>query len=212
MSNVPEISSSMPLSAFKPRTLKRFDNIPRKIQYACGLNVFDEWLNVDGFDHALMWHFSETGVPRHIAENVYKMDLLQRHPFADNTFDYAFCEDFIEHIDQKNAILFLSEVLRTLKPGGVLRLTSPGLEGVMSNHFRSAGFDAVIENHDSAYTRWGHLHFFSQSSLKTMALGLGFKEHSVCTFHQSWHRELCKLETRAEQNEYKINLYAELTK
>lgn len=205
-------SKNVPLSEFQPRILERLDDIPTKIQYACGLNAFDGWLNVDGFDHALLWHFSQTGVPSHIAENVYKIDLLQRHPFPDNNFDFAFCEDFIEHIDQQSAILFLSEVLRTLKQGGVLRLTSPSLEGVMDRHFKSANFDMVVENHESAYTRWGHLHFFSHASLETMALGLGFRECRRRVFHKSGHQELRGLETRVEQADYKINLYAELTK
>lgn len=212
MNDVSGATAGVPLSEFRPRTLERVGKIPNKIQYACGLNVLDGWLNVDGFDHALLWHFSQSGVPARIVENVYKMDLIERHPFADESFDYAFCEDFIEHIDQKNAILFLSEVLRTLRPGGVVRLSSPSLEGVMNFHFRSARFDAVIENHESAYTRWGHLHFFSHASLETVALGLGFSEYRPCVFQESRHPALQGLETRAEQAEYKINLYAELTK
>ena len=211
MSIAPE-ASPIPLSEFRPRTLDQLRGVPAKIQYACGLNVMEGWLNVDGFDHALLWHFSQSGVPALIAENVYKMDLIERHPFEDDSFDYAFCEDFIEHIDQKSAILFLSEVLRTLKPGGVLRLSSPSLEGVMTFHFKSAKYDAVIENHEAAYTRWGHLHFFSHESLKTVALGLGFSDCRPCEFHLSEHPALRNVEARAEQGGYKINLYAELTK
>lgn len=212
MTNGSNIISGVPLHEFRPRTLEQAQGFPRKIHYACGLNVKDGWLNVDNFDHDFLWHLSLSGVPPRIAENVYKLDLLQRHPFPNNTFDYAFCEDFIEHIDQKNAILFLSEVLRTLKPDGVLRLSSPSLEGVMERHFQSVGFDAVIENHESAYTRWGHLHFFSYASMETVALWLGFRKCHACVCHESLHHELQKLETRAEQAEYKINLYVELTK
>lgn len=203
----------IPVGSFQPMEWDPSKGLPNKIQYACGLNPFAGWLNVDFFDDALIWNFNHIGgVPRNVAEGVYRLNLLERHPFPDNAFDYAFCEDFIEHVDQKSAILFLSEVLRTLRPGGTLRLTSPGLAQVMQHHFRLASFDQVIENQKAAYTQWGHLHFFTHDSLKTVALGLGFRKYKAREYHKSWHRQLRKLETRAEQAVYKINIYAGLTK
>ncbi|WPO49538.1 class I SAM-dependent methyltransferase [Pseudomonas sp. S1Bt23] len=206
-------SELIELDGFQPLQISECTNFPKKIQYACGLNVLDEWLNVDFFDDALIWNFGHIGgVPKSIAEGVYKLNLLERHPFPDNHFDYAFCEDFIEHIHQKDAIFFLSEVLRTLKPGGVLRLSTPGLHGVMSLHFNRPDLNSVIENQDAAYTRWGHVHFFSHESLRTMALYLGFRKYRQRSYGKSWHKKLKNLETRAEQANYKINIYAELTK
>lgn len=203
----------IPLDGFTPLQINESTTLPRKIQYACGLNVFEEWLNVDFFDDALIWNFVHLGgVPRNVAEGVYKLNLLERHPFPDNHFDYAFCEDFVEHIQQKDAILFLSEVYRTLKPGGILRLSTPGLDGVMSLHFNKPDYESILENQESAYTRWGHVHFFTHESLKTMASFLGYREYQSRSYGKSCHKELESLETRAEQSEYKINLYAELTK
>ncbi|WP_347927677.1 methyltransferase domain-containing protein [Pseudomonas helvetica] len=203
----------IPLDGFTPLHLDKNVTVPSKIQYACGLNALEGWLNVDFFDDALIWNFGHIGgVPRNIAEGVYKLNLLERHPFPDNHFDYAFCEDFIEHVQQKDAILFLSEAYRTLKPGGVLRLATPGLHGVMNSHFNKPSYESILENHDAAYTRWGHVHFFSHESLKTMALYLGFRKYRQRSYGKSWHKALKNLETRAEQAEYKINIYAELTK
>jgi SAM-dependent methyltransferase len=206
-------SELIPLDGFQPRQISEIGTLPKKIQYACGLNAFDEWLNVDFFDDALIWNFGHIGgVPKNVAFGAYKINLLEPHPFPDNHFDYAFCEDFIEHIDQKDAIYFLAEVLRTLKPGGVLRITTPGLHGVMAAHFNNPDLNSVIENQDAAYTRWGHVHFFSHESLKTMALYLGFSKYHECEYGKSWHEALKNLETRAEQANYKINIYAEITK
>lgn len=206
-------SELVSLDGFVPRQIVESSELPRRIQYACGLNVFDSWLNVDFFDDALIWNFQHIGgVPKSVAEGVFKLNLLERHPFPDNHFDYAYCEDFIEHVEQKDAILFLSEVLRTLKPGGVLRLATPGLQGVMSFHFNKPDFEGILENQESAYTRWGHVHFFSHDSLKTVASYVGFRKYRRKAFGKSWHRELRNLETRFEQNNYKINIYAELTK
>jgi hypothetical protein len=203
----------IPLDGFTPLRIEENFDLPRKIQYACGLNPLEGWLNVDFFDDALIWNFTHLGgVPENVAESVYKLNLLEQHPFPDNHFEFAFCEDFVEHIQQRDAILFLFEAYRTLQPGGVLRLSTPGLEGVMSNHFNMPSYESILENHDSAYTRWGHVHFFTHESLKTMASFLGFREYRITSYGKSIHKELENLETRAEQSEYKINLYAELVK
>ncbi|WP_341675999.1 class I SAM-dependent methyltransferase [Niveibacterium sp. SC-1] len=206
-------SDLVPLDGFQPRQLSELESIPKRIQYACGLNAIDGWLNVDLFDDALIWNFGHIGgVPKEVANNVYKINLLEPHPFPDNHFDYAYSEDFIEHIHQKDAIFFLTEVLRTLKPGGILRLATPGLHGVMAFHFNSPDLKSVVENQDAAYTRWGHVHFFSHESLRTMALFLGFRKYRKRSYGKSWCKALKNLETRAEQSTYKINIYAELTK
>lgn len=208
---MPDIANTdlVSLDGFKPLKLDPRTEIPRKVHYACGLNVFRGWLNLDFFDDALIWNFGHLGgVPREVATGVYKVDLLSRHPFADNYFDHAFCEDFIEHLHQKDAILFLSEVLRTLKPGGVLRLSTPGLEGVMKAHFHRPGLDAVVANQEAAYTRWGHVHFFTIESLSTIALNLGFRSCHARSFGESPYPVLAGLETRADQSG--VNLYAEL--
>jgi SAM-dependent methyltransferase len=203
----------IPLDQFTPRIWSDSGQIPECVHYACGLNLIDGWLNVDYFDDALIWNFGAMGgVPRKLAEEVYKLDLLQPHPFPDDWFAYGYCEDFIEHLSQKDAILFLSEALRTLRPGGVLRIATPGLPGVMNHHFRNARYDAVVANHDSAYTRWGHVHFFSHDSLRTVAFGLGFTGYTECRYAQSGHAELRDRETRAEQAACEINIYAELVK
>ncbi len=213
MKNCDNAADLIPVAGFRPRDIGDVRLLPEKIQYACGLNVLDDWLNVDFFDDALMWNFNHLGgVPRKVAENVCKLNLLERHPFPDNHFSHAFCEDFLEHIDQKGAILFLSEVYRTLKPGGIFRVATPSLPGVMSNHFRNANYEKVLENHESAYTRWGHVHFFCHESLKIMAGYLGFRDYKIQEFRESEHEPLKNLETRAEQANYKINLYAELSK
>ncbi|WP_080971005.1 class I SAM-dependent methyltransferase [Burkholderia cepacia] len=204
----------IPMSDFKPLNWDdaRAHETTKKIQYACGLNPFEGWLNVDFFDDAVMWNFNHIGgVPRNVAENVYKVNLLERHPFPDNAFEYAFCEDFVEHLEQKDAITFLSEVFRTLKPGGVVRIATPGFEQVMRNHFLNATFDKIADGHRDAYTQWGHLHFFTHDSLKAMARWLGFSKYRIKKIHKSWHRPLRNLETRVDQAQY-MNIYAELTK
>ena len=46
-------------------------------------------------------------------------------PLPDNSVDAIFHEDFSEHLDQKEQILFLAEALRVLKHGLVHRINTP---------------------------------------------------------------------------------------
>lgn len=186
------------------------DELPNRINYACGTNPLDGWLNTDFFDGSLLWHYRETGIPRAIVDNVYNIDLLDSHPFPDNSFQYAFCEDFVEHLPQQSALLFLSEVYRTLAPGGVVRIATPSLDGVLGDHFTNADFDRVKEQIPLAYDSWGHVHFFCHPSLHLVAKALGFVDYRQMSFGQSEHAVLQNLESRAEQAH--LNLYAEFAK
>lgn len=186
------------------------DELLGRINYACGTNPLEGWLNTDLFDGSLLWHYRETGIPKSIVDNVFNIDLLDRHPFPDNSFRYAYCEDFIEHLSQKSAILFLSEAYRTLAPDGVFRIATPSLNGVLADHFANADFDRVNEQTPNAYDMWGHVHFFCHESLRLIASALGFVDYRQESFGQSEHDALRNRETRAEQAH--LNMYAEVTK
>jgi hypothetical protein len=127
----------------------------------------------------------------------------------DNVFRLAFSEDFIEHLDQVDSVTFLAEVHRTLKAGGVLRISSPSLEGVMQKHYARTDFAALMEAKREAYDMWGHKQFYSRESLRTVARQIGF-DISFSEFGVSVHPELSGLDTRINQSE--LNLFAELTK
>lgn len=46
--------------------------------------------------------------------------------FPDQTFDAVHGAELIEHLDPQNAVRFLAESARVLKPGGIVYLTTPG--------------------------------------------------------------------------------------
>jgi SAM-dependent methyltransferase len=62
--------------------------------------------------------------------NVYKCDIeLEKLPFDDNSFDAIVFNELFEHL-RINPIFTLSEVLRVLKPEGILLLSSPNLRSL----------------------------------------------------------------------------------
>lgn len=87
----------------------------KKINLACGNNyiVSAEWLNID-FE-------SNT-------KHVKKINLLDKLPFPNNSFEVIYSSHFIEHIDCDKVHSFLLECNRILKPGGSIRIVTPDFE------------------------------------------------------------------------------------
>ena len=181
------------------------DVLADRIHYACGRNVLPGWLNVDGYDES----FPSGEVPAEIAGRIFRLDLTGRHPFPDNYFRLGYSEDFIEHIDQAEFISFLCECFRTFRPGGVLRLSSPGLEGVLGRHLRGSDWQAAHVLREEAYARWWHKHFLCLAEVEAIARHIGWREVGRAPYGSSAVPDL-QQETRPSQAD--LNLVVELVK
>lgn len=98
------------------------------INLACG-PIFIEnsnWINLDYISSS---------------KSVKKVNLLQRLPFNQGTAELVYSSHFLEHIPYSKVKDFLSEILRILKPGGVIRIVLPDLEEMANNYliFRRQG-------------------------------------------------------------------------
>lgn len=167
-----------------------------RINYGCGTNLIEGWLNVDLFPSD--------------EPNYRCLNLLEKHPFSDKVFRFAFSEDVLEHLNQAESIFFLSEIHRTLEDGGVLRLSFPGLEGVLSRHYTPASETTVRRGEFEAYAFWDHIHFYSRDELALVAKHIGFSEVNFVEYGQSAYTELAGRDTRDTQ--IGLNTYAELVK
>ncbi len=82
-----------------------------KLHIGCGNHLLDGWINTD---------------IRPISGVTY-MDASAPFPYDDCSFDFIFSEHLFEHINFSEGKLMLKECYRTLKKGGVLRLTLPDI-------------------------------------------------------------------------------------
>lgn len=167
-----------------------------KVNYGCGGTIMPGWLNAD------LFHSEQ--------EDYHFVDLLAKHPFADNSIRLGFSEDVLEHLTQAESIFFLSEIHRAMQTGGVMRLSFPGLEGVLKQHYTPYSETRVREGEFEAYAFWDHIHFYSKEELRLVAEHIGFSKIEFVEYGKSTIPELSGLDTR--ENQIGLNTYAELTK
>lgn len=90
-----------------------------------------------------------------------EVDIRKPLPYADNVADFILAEHVLEHVTGPEALRFLDECQRILKPGGVLRVCCPVL-----NRLDWYAKRDIIMGH-------GHQIFFTSDSLELL-LSLSF--------------------------------------
>jgi predicted SAM-dependent methyltransferase len=91
------------------------------LNLGCGTHFNPQWVNID---------FVKT------ADGVIAHNLLNGIPFDDNMFDVVYHSHVLEHFSKNEAIQFIEECYRVLKPGGIIRIALPDLEQIIANYLR----------------------------------------------------------------------------
>ena len=155
----------------------------KKVQVGCGPhNIMDDWWNVDirpfpGIDQV--------------------MDVTKPWPF--NGLEYVYGEHFLEHLSLEGAIAFLNNVWKSLKPGGVIRLSTPSIEWVLSTHFNLSEtnpqrrIDSTFSM-NRAFHGWGHQFIYSKDFLQSLLDNLGWQKVIFCEYGKSEHSSLQGIE------------------
>lgn len=73
-----------------------------------------------------------------LPDSIIVHDLRKGIPFGDNSVDAVYHSHFLEHLDRESAPLFLTEVKRVLKPGGIHRIVVPDLEDLSKKYLAHA--------------------------------------------------------------------------
>jgi predicted SAM-dependent methyltransferase len=131
------------------------------------------------------------------------VDLTQPWPWRD--LEYVHGEHFLEHLAPGDAVRFLVEAARALRPGGRIRLSTPGLEWVWRTHFDpsregEAGIQAAY-GANRAFHGWGHKFLYSRPMLTHVLEGCGFSALSFHRYGESDHSALRGMERHADYGE-----------
>ena len=93
-------------------------NVVRIMKYlnlGCGNCYHKDWINID-------LHSNDPQVLSH--------DLKKGIPFPEGSCDVVYHSNIIEHFQRDEALTFMKECFRVLKPGGILRVATPNLEQI----------------------------------------------------------------------------------
>ena len=151
-----------------------------RLQIGCGGNVLEGWLNTNYY-------------PR--TYDILHLDVTERFPFKDNTFDAIFSEHMIEHITYQQGIVMLQECFRVMKAGAKIRVATPNLFFLIdllkdnpselqqaymkwnTHHFiPTAPYDDGVFVLNNYVRDWGHLFIYDVKTLKHSLESCGFIE------------------------------------
>ena len=73
-------------------------------------------------------------------------DVRKGWPFADGSVDFIYCGQFIEHLNPLYEVPpFLKECYRVLRPGGLIRVSTPDLDLILAAYAAGKMMDFAVE-------------------------------------------------------------------
>jgi SAM-dependent methyltransferase len=193
-----------------------------KLQLGAGSNNLTGWFNTDYF-------------PRH---NVFFLDVTKPFPVNSNTFQFVFSEHHIEHISYKDAVKMLKEVIRTMKPGGYIKIATPNLQKYINSYtdestqadlyqhakdwiysgFYNASSYVPVDEYFKAhlindiFLNYEHRFIYDYDSLTRILKHAGFCDLVNCDMRDSIHPEFNDIETHTTDFERYFTLNVEARK
>jgi predicted SAM-dependent methyltransferase len=135
-------------------------------------------------------------------EHCFGMDASKPWPFESGSAEAVNSEHFIEHLELDQARVYLAEAYRVLRPGGLIRTTTPNLRGLAEilieadagqlEVHRSHGYEAATHGEmvNNYFYSWEHRHIYDFESLAALLAEAGFGEIREASFGESGHRLL----------------------
>lgn len=168
---------------------KRFEPGITRLHLGCGDNLLQGWANIDFNANA--------GVIGH--------NLTRPLPLEANTIEFIYTEHFIEHITRDEGVSFVTDCYRVLKPGGVLRISTPNLRRLIDDYLSGSTdewkeWDWAPETScqmvNGGMRLWGHQFVYDHDELERLLGEAGFNSTNRTGWRESQYEELRGLETR----------------
>ena len=128
-----------------------------------------------------------------------RMDATERWPFDDGSAEAVNSEHMVEHLERTDAPAFFAEAFRVLRPGGVLRTSTPDLRAIVDAYLaadpatlaahRAQGYEA--RNHADLLNNYlqmhGHRHVYDFETLEFLLREARFEQIERAEFGGSRH-------------------------
>ena len=160
-----------------------------KLNLGCYMNMYHYgWINIDGL--ALQQWAKANGYVFHQA------DLVKGIPFGNDSVDIINASHLIEHFTRDEALRFIQECWRVLKPTGVVRITTPDAvllagmytDGAINTYAPvNVGVENASDDAEAFFNLMmaGHKTIWDFTALKKLLEKKGFEDIQACRFSQS---------------------------
>lgn len=163
---------------------------------------------------------------KEVGGNVINHNVVNGLPFGDSSVQCIFSSHFIEHLTFEEAVNFLKECHRVLRPGGILRIICPDImiwidkiyKGTDESFFKTYKDSLDVpywENYiypikdkiktntqvlNSMIYNWGHKWMWDFESLKTELESIGFDSIQQMEHLKTNYNRIKEIETRLSYN------------
>ena len=189
------------------------------------LGAFDQpadgWYNTDVTPHLFLARIP--GLPRlvHVAglmsrerllqhrkgifRKLHYLDITRRLPFRDNFVEAYFAGHVLEHLYIFETRHALSEIYRTLVPGGFVRLVLPDLElglKLFDTQRPETFLRFLFENETPGLKKNQHRWMFTSPYLESLLRAAGFQAIWHCRYRESRYPAFEPLDSRPKESLY----------
>lgn len=167
------------------------DEMTIRLNLGCGPHTIQGFTNIDLADHpGVIRHDLSNGLPAHFSV-----------PFS---VDCIFTEHFIEHLTREQALRLLTECYYVLKPGGILRVSTPNLRYLTQLYLKERLTEwsptwnptTPCQMVNEGMRSWGHQFLYDAMELRLILSQAGFKGMEEVRYRHSDHQALNGLEVR----------------
>ncbi len=193
--------------AISTKTKKEYfkNNAVIKINFGCGGNALEGWLNCDLYP----------------GPKICYVNCTKKLPFDNSSVDYIYTEHMIEHMSLNQAIDFLKESWRILKPFGRSRVVTPNLKAFFDLYNGASDQEMYLRWYknrknlispilftnciNSIFYEHGHEFIYDYDYLKELMKYCGFKKVQLCKIQKSSDPVFQNLESHGKVIGEKIN-------
>lgn len=211
-----------------------------KLNLGSGPSGINGWLNYD--TGVLPW-LSKRSKLRHLLcsfgflpksydvdwPEIELVDIRRKFPLVDNSVDFIYCSQVIEHFERYEALNVLKESLRVLKPEGIIRVSVPDIDKMLANYIEEKKSNPETEARGINVLWWGyekdieprivgkiskffirdHQWHYNAPSMKKLLLEAGFRSVKALSFRKGETPDLNRVEIEIHK---KHSLYIEAVK